>query len=163
LSALVGAPIGGYIADRIGAKGAAIISGIICSLGLILIPVALQIADDSSSSYPGIEVAIGGVLLQTKALFFSLAVLLWSLGVGAQGPALNALAQEKSLPGVEATSLSLVKAAGDGTYIIAPLILGVVADAVIEYPGVECALAGSTTLLGTAALGILVQQGDDSK
>lgn len=163
LSAFVGAPFGGYIADRFGAKGAAIISGIICSLGLILIPVALQIADDSSSSYLGIEVAIGGVLLQTKALFFSLAVLLWSLGVGAQGPALNALAQEKSLPGVEATSLSLVKAAGDGTYIIAPLILGVVADAVNEYPGVECALAGSTTLLGTVALAILVQQGDGLK
>lgn len=163
LSALVGAPVGGYITDRIGAKGAAIISGIICSLGLILIPVALQIADDTSSSYPGIEVAIGGVLLQSKALFFSLAVLLWSLGVGAQGPALNALAQEKSLPGVEATSLSLMKAAGDGTYIVAPLILGLVADAVMEYPGIECALAGSTTLLGTAALAILVQQGDGLK
>ena len=81
------------------------------------------------------------------------------MGVSAQGPALIALAQEKSLPGIEATSLSLMKAAGDGTYIAAPLILGLVADALTEYPGVECALAGSTTLLGTLALSILVKGG----
>jgi len=159
LSGLVGAPVGGYVIDRIGAKGTAVISGVLSGVGLILIPVALLIAEDDSS-YPSIEVEIGGVLLQTKAIFFTLAVLLWSLGVSAQGPALIALAQEKSLPGVEATSLSLTKAAGDGTYIIAPLILGLVADALVEYPGIECALAGSTTLLGTVALAILVQPGN---
>lgn len=156
LSGLVGAPVGGYVTDRIGAKGAAIFSGFISSVGLMLIPFTLQITEDNSF-YPNIEVALGGVLLQTKALFFALAVLLWSLGVSAQGPALIALAQEKSLPGIEATSLSLMKAAGDGTYIVAPLILGLVADALTQYPGAECALAGSTTLLGTAALAILVK------
>jgi len=162
LSGLVGAPIGGYFTDQFGSKGAAVISGIISSLGLILIPVALRITEDSSL-YPSIHVSIAGVLLQTKALFFSLAVLLWSLGVSAQAPALTALAQEKSPPGVEATSLSLTKAAGDGTYIIAPFILGLVADALKEYPGIECALAGSATLLGTMALAILLQQDDSLK
>ncbi len=153
LSGLVGAPVGGYITDRIGAKGAAIVSGTISSLGLILIPVTLQIADENSL---GMEVTIGDVVLHTKALCFALAVLVWSVGVSAQGPALTALAQEKSLPGIEATSLSLMKAAGDGTYIVAPFLLGLVADALMEYPGIECALAGSTTLLGTAALAKLV-------
>lgn len=159
LSGLVGAPLGGYFTDRIGAKGAAVIGGTISSVGLILIPFALGITEDSSL-YPTIEVAIGGVLLQTKALFFSLSVLIWSLGVSAQGPALNALAQEKSQTGVEATSLSLLKAAGDGTYIVAPLTLGLVADALTEYPGIECAVAGFTTLLGTMALFFLVQEED---
>ena len=162
LSGLIGAPIGGYITDRIGSKGAAVISGIISSLGLILVPVALIMAEDDILPYSNMEVVIGGVLLQSKALFFSLAVLLWSLGVSAQGPALTALAQEKSLSGVEATSFSLVKAAGDGTYIIAPFLLGLTADALSEYPGIECALAGSMTFLGTVALAILVQQDNSS-
>ncbi len=159
LSGLVGAPIGGYITDRIGAKGAAIVSGLISGFGLILIPAALQIADNSS---PDIEVTIGGVVLQTRALCFAMAVLVWSLGVSAQGPALTALAQEKSLPGIEATSLSLMKAAGDGTYIVAPFLLGLVADALVEYPGMECALAGTTTLLGTVALSTLVKDTSSS-
>uniref|UniRef100_A0A7S4EPX9 Major facilitator superfamily (MFS) profile domain-containing protein n=1 Tax=Pseudo-nitzschia australis TaxID=44445 RepID=A0A7S4EPX9_9STRA len=169
LSGLVGAPIGGYITDKIGAKGTAIISGAISGLGLILVPVALFMAESMngdpslSSYYPyNMEVAIGNVMLDSKALFFSLAVLLWSLGVSAQGPALTALAQEKSLLGVEATSFSFVKAAGDGTYIIAPFLLGLVTDDFSDYPGIECALAGSMMLLGTIALTILVQ-GNDTK
>ena len=59
--------------------------------------------------------------------------------------------------GVEATSLSLVKASGDGTYIVAPFLLGLVTDALTEVPGIECAMAGSATFLGTMALAILVQ------
>lgn len=160
LSGLVGAPVGGYITDRIGAKGAAIVSGTISSIGLLLIPLTLQIAEDSSFS--GLELSIGEVVLETKALCFALAVLVWSVGVSAQGPALTALAQEKSLPGIEATSLSLMKAAGDGTYIVAPFLLGLVADALVEYPGIECALAGSTTLMGTAALALLVNNSNSS-
>ena len=160
LSGLVGAPVGGYITDRIGAKGAAIVSGTISSLGLLLIPLTLQISEDSSFS--GMELSIGDVVLETKALCFALAVLVWSMGVSAQGPALTALAQEKSLPGIEATSLSLMKAAGDGTYIVAPFLLGLVADALVEYPGIECALAGSTTLLGTVALALLVNNSSSS-
>ena len=157
LSGLVGAPVGGYVTDRFGAKNTAIISGIVSGLGLILIPVALMINDDISS-FSGVEVNVGGVVLQSKALCFSSAVLLWSLGVSAQSPALTALAQKKSLPGIEATSLSLLKASGDGTYIIAPFILGLIADALMQYPGIECALAGSTTLLGTVALSALVDE-----
>ena len=169
LSGLIGAPIGGALTDKIGAKGTAILSGIVCSIGLVLIPVALTTTADAAhtinlstaaaattNSVP-VELVIGGVLLQSKALYFSSAVLLWSFGVSAQGPALTALAQEKCSVGVEATSLSLVKASGDGTYIVAPFLLGLVTDALTELPGIECAMAGSATFLGTMALAILVQ------
>jgi MFS family permease len=169
LSGLIGAPIGGALTDKIGAKGTAILSGIVCSIGLVLIPVALTTTADAAhtinlstaaaattNSVP-VELVIGGVLLQSKALYFSSAVLLWSFGVSAQGPALTALAQEKCSVGVEATSLSLVKASGDGTYIVAPFLLGLVTDALTEVPGIECAMAGSATFLGTMALAILVQ------
>ena len=169
LSGLIGAPIGGALTDKIGAKGTAILSGIVCSIGLVLIPVALATTADAAqtinlstaaaattNSVP-VELVIGGVLLQSKALYFSSAVLLWSFGVSAQGPALTALAQEKCSVGVEATSLSLVKASGDGTYIVAPFLLGLVTDALTELPGIECAMAGSATFLGTMALATLVQ------
>ena len=91
-----------------------------------------------------------------NALLFSLAVMLWSFGATAQGPALTALAQQYTTPGAEATSLSLVKAAGDGTYIIVPFLLGLVADAFHETSGAECALAGAAILLGTIVLAALV-------
>jgi MFS family permease len=169
LSSLIGAPIGGALTDKIGAKGTAILGGIVCSIGLVLIPVALTTTADAAQAINlstaaaattnnvPVELVIGGVLLQSKALYFSSAVLLWSFGVSAQGPALTALAQEKCSVGVEATSLSLVKASGDGTYIVAPFLLGLVTDALTELPGIECALAGSATFLGTMALAILVQ------
>mmetsp|Transcript_10468 Transcript_10468/g.19144 ORF Transcript_10468/g.19144 Transcript_10468/m.19144 type:complete len:92 (-) Transcript_10468:146-421(-) len=70
------------------------------------------------SSGSSMQVSFGDVVLQSNAYFFSLSVMLWSFGANAQGPALTALAQQYSPPGAEATSLSLVKAAGDGTYIL---------------------------------------------
>ncbi|MGK3748664.1 MAG: MFS family permease [Bacillariaceae sp.] len=175
LSGLIGAPIGGALTDKIGAKGTAILGGIVCSIGLVLIPFALTTTADATQTINlstaaaattnnvPVELVIGGVLLQSKALYFSSAVLLWSFGVSAQGPALTALAQEKCSVGVEATSLSLVKASGDGTYIVAPFLLGLVTDALTELPGIECALAGSATFLGTMALAILVQDKTDLK
>ena len=147
--------------------------GGISSVGLICIPLALQLTADTTQTINlsittindnylvlPMEIVMGGVLLQSKALFFSLAVLLWSMGVSAQGPALTALAQENCRPGVEATSLSLAKASIDGTYIVAPFILGLVTDA-LEVPGIECAFAGSLVFVGTLALTILVQNTED--
>lgn len=153
VSGLIGAPIGGWSTDRIGAKGTAVLSGIVSSVGLMLVPVALA----ASSSPFNVGVSIGGAALESNALFFSLAVMLWSLGATAQGPALTALAQRYSPPGAEATSLSLVKAAGDGTYIIVPFLLGLFADT-FRILGVECALAGSAIVLGTTALALLVDE-----
>mmetsp|Transcript_27195 Transcript_27195/g.29297 ORF Transcript_27195/g.29297 Transcript_27195/m.29297 type:complete len:616 (-) Transcript_27195:551-2398(-) len=174
LSGLIGAPIGGFLTDRIGSKGTAVIGGVVSSVGLICIPLALQLTADTTQAINlsittihdnylvlPMEIVVGGVLLQSKALFFSLAVLLWSMGVSAQGPALTALAQENCRPGVEATSLSLAKASIDGTYIVAPFILGLVTDALMEVPGIECAFAGSLVFVGTLALAILVQNTDD--
>lgn len=160
LSGLVGAPIGGWSTDRIGAKGTAVISGIVSSIGLLLVPVALTAS--SLGVGPDIEVALGDVVLDSPALFFSMAVMLWSLGANAQGPALTALAQQYSPSGAEATSLSLVKAAGDGTYIVVPFLLGLFADT-FHIPGVECSLAGSAILLGTTAMAFLVDDPRKSK
>ncbi|KAG7357084.1 quinolone resistance protein [Nitzschia inconspicua] len=160
VSGLIGAPIGGWATDRIGAKGTIILSGIVSSIGLMLVPVAL-----AASSYEigtDLQLDFDGVILDGTAVFFSLAVMLWSLGATAQGPALIALAQQFSAPGAEATSLSLVKAAGDGTYIIVPFLLGLFADT-FSITGVECALAGSAILFGTTALAILVSDPSNSK
>jgi MFS family permease len=154
LSGLVGAPLGGWSTDRLGAKWTTVISGIISSLGLLLVPVALSVTPSSETA---LQLSLGDVVLQSNALFFSLAVMLWSLGATAQGPALTALVQQYTTPGAEATSLSLVKAAGDGTYIIVPFLLGLVSDAFRDISGAECALAGGAILLGTIALTILVE------
>ena len=89
------------------------------------------------------------------AVAFCGLVLAWSTSVAAQGPALTALAQELAPTGSEATSLALPRAAGDGTYIVAPFILGVAADQAAGIPGLECAVAGSAAFFGSLALGLL--------
>ena len=53
--------------------------------------------------------------LNGKSLAFSAAVLSWSIGAAAQGPALTAIAQQQAPKGAEATAMALPRAAGDGT------------------------------------------------
>ncbi len=157
LSGLVGAPIGGWSTDRIGAKWTAVISGIVSGTGLILVPLSLN-GHKFASFNPHQNIDIGSLSLQTSGLFFSCAVILWSLGATAQGPALTALAQQNAPIGAEATSLAFVKACGDGTYIAAPFLLGLLADSVSGTAGIECSFAGMTTILGVIALAQLVQE-----
>jgi len=84
---------------------------------------------------------------------FVILVLLWSIGASAQGPALIALAQQQAPVGREATALGLPRAAGDATYIIAPLILGYASDvAGSAIPGVACAIAGAAICAGSLVL-----------
>lgn len=135
LSGLVGAPIGGWLTDKTSAKFTAILSGIVSATSLILIPFSLSLEDS--------DVAVA----------FCAVVVGWSIGASAQGPALTALAQESAPFGAEATSMALPRAAGDGTYIIAPFLLGLVSD--IASPGTECAVAGIAVLLGILALAAL--------
>ena len=158
VSGLVGSAIGGWTTDQLGAKNAALISGILSGLGLILVPVVLKTPPIDIGS-----VAIGNIALESNAFFFSLAVMGWSFGATAQSPALTSLAQQYSPPGIEATALSLVKAAGDGTYIIVPFLLGLLADRFTNIQGVECALAGSAICLGTLALAVLVDDPGNNK
>ena len=89
---------------------------------------------------------------------FSLLIVLWSACMAAQGPAAQATAQRLAPRGGEAEALALPRAAGDAVYIVAPVCLGLVADARIA-PGAELALAGAATFLGAAALGAL--RGED--
>ena len=151
LSGLIGAPIGGLLTDRFDAKVTIILSGIVSAVGLILIPATLggEFADSSLS------LNLLGIELQGNSLGFSAAVLAWAIGASSQGPALTAYAQELAPKGAEATAMALPRAAGDGTYIVAPFLLGLISDRLIGAPGVECAVAGTATLLGVTALAIL--------
>lgn len=155
LSGLIGAPAGGFLTDRAGAKTAAMLSGLLSAVALILVPVSLGANFDDNS----LSINVGSVVLGGNALAFSAAVVAWSTGAAAQAPALVALAQEKAPKGGEATAMALPKAFGDGTYIIVPFVLGLVTDACVDIPGIECACAGAATLLGVLALGILSEEG----
>jgi MFS family permease len=155
LSGLVGAPLGGLVTDRVGAKQTAVFSGIIAGLALVVVPISLLTRSQSFPSHLDVPtVAVGNLVLDGRSFSFSALVLVWSMATAAQGPALTAFAQTKAARGLEATSLALVKAAGDLTYIFAPLLMGLLADT-IEVPGVQCVLAGFAILLGTSALAIL--------
>ena len=77
---------------------------------------------------------------------------MWSIAAAAQGPALTAVAQELAPPGAEAKSLALPRAAGDGTYIVAPFVLGLATDRYSETaPGIACAVAGGMMIFGALA------------
>ena len=148
LSGLVGAPAGGWLTDRAGAKTTVILSGIASAISLLLVPLALQV-----KTLPFSITIQENLVLEGPALAFSLLVVGWSVGVAAQGPGLTALAQEQAPTGSEATAMALPRAVGDGTYIIAPFLLGLAAD---NWPaGAECAVAGSAILLGVLALAAL--------
>ncbi|CAM9550706.1 unnamed protein product, partial [Heterosigma akashiwo] len=123
LSGLVGAPAGGWLTDRVGAIPTAVLSGSISAAGLMLIPVALGLAGQDTAADSSLLLG-----LSPAAAGFSAAVLAWSAGAAAQGPALTAAAQAAAPPGKEATALALPRAAGDGTYVAAPFLLGLVAD-----------------------------------
>ena len=148
LSGIVGAPVGGWLTDQTSAKFTAIVSGTVSALGLILIPAALSL--DTSQHY------VLGLNDQTMA--FCAFVLLWSLGASAQGPALTALAQELSPVNAKSTAMALPRATGDGTYIVAPFLLGVLADSSFLPDGAECAFAGVAILCGVLALAILTER-----
>ena len=137
LSGLIGAPLGGWLTDRQGARFVAIGSGVLSGIGLLLIPLAL--------ATPG----VGGP-------GFAALVLAWGVGASAQGPALTALGQQLAPKGSEAESLALPRAAGDAAYIVAPFLLGEVADTIgVQIQGAECAVAGGVTLLGVLAFTVL--------
>ena len=151
LSGLVGAPIGGWLTDRAGAKTTAMLSGLFSAASLFLIPVALSVSSFDES----LLFSFGGITLSGNAFAFTIVVLGWSIGAAAQAPALAALAQELAPLGGEATAMALPRAAGDGTYIIAPYILGLVTDSFLDMQGIECAVAGLATIFGVLALGFL--------
>jgi MFS family permease len=150
LSGLLGAPLGGLITDRAGARFAAVASGIVSAAALILIPLSLSPA--LLSIIPQLQDFSIGDMGGTALAFASL-VVVWSTAVAAQGPAMTAFAQELAPLGSEATSMALPRAAGDGTYIVAPFILGLATDYFVDMRGAECAVAGSAALLGAMALG----------
>jgi len=157
LSGLIGAPLGGWLTDRTGARATAITSATIVGLSLILVPCALSPRTNLLlPSLDGNAFGIDGVVVSGQAAVFAGLVILWSIAAAAQGPALTAVAQELAPPGAEAKSLALPRAAGDGTYIVAPFVLGLATDRYSETaPGIACAVAGGMMIFGALALTIL--------
>ena len=168
LAGLAGAPLGGLLADKAGSRVAAAVAGTASGLSLALVSVGLSLKAvesttiDGSVSSPLAEgfsssTSFWGSIFtridSPEATALTILVLLWSLGASAQGPALTALAQEKAPTGSEATALGLPRAVGDGTYIVAPLILGYFTDKMgSTVPGVSCAVAGGAICVGSIAL-----------
>lgn len=146
LAGLVGAPIGGWLSDRLGPRVAAILAGLWSGASLALIPIGLSMDSFTDEQSP-------------DAVVFAVLVLLWSMGASAQGPALTALAQENAPTGCEATALGMPRAVGDGTYILAPLIMGYVSDTLgATIPGVSCTLAGTAIIAGSMALAVASEE-----
>jgi MFS family permease len=158
LSGLIGAPVGGWLTDRVGARVTATVSGLLSATGLVLIPAVLNPAILDLSSWHVVIPFLGGDL-DSQSAAFVFVVLLWSFGAAAQGPALTAVAQQLAPAGAEATALALPRAAGDGTYVVAPLLLGTIADATLARGGSgwECAVAGCAGLFGALALALTSQ------
>lgn len=160
LTGIVGAPIGGWLTDQTSAKLTAIVSGVVSAVGLMLIPVALSF--DSATSTTATTVSVPYLDLNDQGAAFCAVVLLWSLGASAQGPALTALAQELAPANAKATAMALPRATGDGTYIVAPFLLGILADSSLLPYGAECAFAGAATLCGVLALASLGEELDSA-
>ena len=154
LAGLGGAPLGGWSTDRIGAKSTIFWSGLFSALSLFLVPFALgnPVKNDFASLLSLTLPFSERVVLEGPALLFCLAVLGWSMGAAAQVPALTALAQQEAPPNAQATALALPRAAGDGTYIVAPFLLGLAADKFTAIRGIECAVAASAIVIGLVAL-----------
>jgi predicted MFS family arabinose efflux permease len=140
LSGLIGAPLGGILVDKYGAKTTIILTGLASSAGLILIPFALGFTD---------------TLLFPTWMTFSICVLIWSTSVAAQNPSITAFAQELAPSGYEATALALPRACGDAVYLIAPFSLGFISDLTYTPVGFECFFSGICSLVGVIVFFIL--------
>eukprot|EP00592_Proboscia_alata_P010428 CAMPEP_0194362864 /NCGR_PEP_ID=MMETSP0174-20130528/10712_1 /TAXON_ID=216777 /ORGANISM="Proboscia alata, Strain PI-D3" /LENGTH=469 /DNA_ID=CAMNT_0039136037 /DNA_START=227 /DNA_END=1636 /DNA_ORIENTATION=+ len=167
LSGLIGAPLGGWLIDRAGARFTALTSGLISGVSLMLIPLVLNYYPSSiaiTSAVVSIDAVETASFSNTGAAFVTV-VLIWSTAVAAQGPALTAIAQKLAPSGQEATSMALPRASGDALFLVAPSLLGSVADwASLQEKslfGLECGVAGTFGLLGV--LGFLLQSSNADK
>lgn len=153
LAGLVGASLGGYVTDRFGSRFAATSTGVLSGLSFIMIPFGLSLVGNKDSLPLLHEPQNVFLHFGLGPTLFVLFVILWSIGASAQAPALAAFAQQQAPVGREATALGLPRAFGDGAYILAPLILGHVSDAVGEIiPGAACAVAGLVICIGSVVL-----------
>ena len=160
LSGLIGAPAGGWLTDRVGARVTCVGSGAVAAIALALVPVALDPSVSAAAAAAGL--APPWLTYLPDGAPFAMLILLWSTAVAAQGIALTACAQSLAPTGAVATAMALPRAVGDGTYVVAPFLLGVVADSAPASSGLECAVAGGFSLLGVAALGLLGDRGEQA-
>ena len=113
----VGAPLGGYLADRLGRKAAVVPAACLVSLGACLMA-------GYSESYWSMAVA----------------VMIWGTGNSMVTPGLAAFAADLSDDeGSRGQSLSLTRMAADAAFLVAPAGLGLLAQ------GTSCSTAFLTT------------------
>lgn len=148
LAGLVGAPVGGWLTDRVGARATAGVSGLVSGGALLAIPLALG----AGRATADVDGPLGGLSVGGAA--FAALVVLWGMAVAAQGPALTALGQQLAPKDAQATALAFPRAAADGMYVVAPFALGLITDAT-STTGAECGAAGLAVGLGAMALLVL--------
>ena len=119
----IGAPIGGFLADKIGR-----IRTIVPSAGLIS-------AGTLSLTLPGVQ------SFETMMA----AVVLWSLGNSLMGPGLNAFTADISGIEKRGQALALARQASDVAFLMTPISLGALAELT------SCSTALQATALGIAA------------
>eukprot|EP00667_Euglena_gracilis_P009007 EG_transcript_9140 len=106
LVGLLGAQVGGWLADRgLGCERVVAVACGLCAVGLLLTSPA------------------------TSTNSFLAALLVWGVGVGMLGPAVNAMAQRLSPEGQAGASLAVPKTASDLAFLVGPIALGALADA----------------------------------
>ena len=130
LLGLVTAPLSGLAADKFGKKVVAGAALAACAAGLFL-----------------------GARAETQSELM-LFIGAWGVGVAAAGPAINALAQELAPKGGEGEALTLPKSAADLVFLLGPLALGVLDDALdSDAAGMTlCALAAALAATSCLAL-----------
>lgn len=119
-------PASGVIADTIGRKAAVVPGALVLSLGLL----ALALAGSREAFFAG--------------------ALVMGLGSGLTGSAPLAYITDLSPPGRHGTTIGLFRLIGDTGYVLGPILLGAVADAV----GLRGAVLANAALVTASALGV---------
>ncbi|MSP04048.1 MAG: MFS transporter [Acetobacteraceae bacterium] len=83
-----------------------------------------------------------------SASWFLVACLVWGVAIAIGGAAPAAYAADSAPPGLNATTMSMYRMAGDAGYVAGPILLGMLAD----WQGAEAALVVSALLLGGVGL-----------
>jgi len=96
LAGLAGAPLGGWLTDRAGARATAAASAAGAGAALLLVPSVLAAPAGGAEAFGGAS---------ASGLGFCGLVLLWSVAVAAEGPALVAVWEESALRGAHGRGL----------------------------------------------------------
>ena len=104
LAGMIGAPTGGYIADRFGRGVAVVPAAALCATAAVALA--------NATTYP---------------LFFA-SIVAWGFGSSVMNPGLTALAADAAPAHLRGESLAIPRQAGDIAFLLGPISLGILAD-----------------------------------